>query len=165
MSKTKLWHAVVVVIACFTYSIEGFVFDGWLLGLFVAVAFLAAGWPNRNRKTVDRMPILVGILMFIAIVATVQVNDLLAQKQARRIAAACRLYQSQRGDYPKTLAELVPNFLPSVPSGKVVLGSHWRYGPRGANPRLPMLLLLPGSLSGPDHFNFQTDQLEGPVSW
>jgi hypothetical protein len=63
----------------------------------------------------------------------VYVNNLVqlgvAEANARRVVAACMAYHTANGDFPKTLDELVPQYLPSVPRAKYCLGppGHFYY--------------------------------------
>lgn len=60
------------------------------------------------------------------ILALVMANDAFQRKIAKanapRIIAACEQFHGANGNYPETLDELVPQYLPSVPPAKYSLG-------------------------------------------
>jgi len=119
-----------IIIAVCLYAFDGLVVGEGFIGVFVfLVAFLAGGIrilvaARRKDRTLVRFHaarIGVYLLMAVAIVGTIYVNNRIARHRAERVIAACRQYETQYHRLPDRLQELVPKFLPSVPRAKYTL--------------------------------------------
>ena len=51
----------------------------------------------------------------------------IADVNGERIVSACESFHSDSGRYPKTLNELVPKYLPSIPPAKYSMGGDFHY--------------------------------------
>lgn len=49
------------------------------------------------------------------------VQERIAESNVRRVIAACEAFRAAEGEYPKTLDDLAPRFLPAVPPAKYCL--------------------------------------------
>jgi hypothetical protein len=80
--------------------------------------------------------LLTAVLIFVSLA----VQNRMADRRAVAIGKACLAYRSKYNHYPKTLDELVPEFMSSVPPAKYTLGasSSFFYIP-GFDDREPML--------------------------
>ena len=134
-----------LVIAGAFVIVDAFVISGGLLAVFTALGALIGGVlrtlfalrrgePTTARLRAARTGIYVaaGLLALGVIFA----NDHLVRQRADVVIAACRQYEAQHGRLPDRLDELVPAYLPAVPSAKYTLtfntfwymaypGHHW----------------------------------------
>ncbi len=97
----------------------------WLLSfLFCPIWFVLSILKNAIQRPGWRLALLrIGFPILALGVATA--NDALqlkiAEANGRRIVAACEEFHAAKGRFPKTLDELVPEYLPSVPRAKYCL--------------------------------------------
>jgi hypothetical protein len=87
----------------------------WFLGSLLKGLEDRVGW----RRTVLRMafPIVTLALVW----ANNVVQNRIADANAARVIAACEEFRAANGSFPKSLHELVPRYLPSVPRAKYCL--------------------------------------------
>lgn len=107
-------------------------FDGsYLLSIVVCPVWLLV---SLVRSAVNRQPSQVVLFraaipvltLAIALVNTfVQWN--IAKKNGEQVVSACESFQAANGRYPKTLEELVPQYLPSIPLAKYCASGQFRY--------------------------------------
>jgi hypothetical protein len=78
----------------------------------------------------------------------------IAEANAQRIIAACEQFHATEGEFPQTLGDLVPQYLPSVPRAKYCLtyGS-FLYLTRGGEPLLVWCVVPP---YGRRNYDFKT---------
>ena len=114
-----------------------FVFDGLVMGqgvigvLVFLVALLAGGIRiliallRKDGGLLKLRAAQVGVyfLMAVAIVVTIYTNNWYAARQADRVIAACRRYETKYHHLPVRLQELVPEFLPSIRRAKSITRS------------------------------------------
>jgi hypothetical protein len=62
---------------------------------------------------------------------------------AKPVISALERYKAAKGHYPQKLAELVPEFVPSVPGDEVV-GTTWSYAPKGNSFELGFMYVVFG---------------------
>ena len=90
---------------------------------------------------------LVRIAMPPLILAMVLTNDSFQRKNANekalRIIAACEAFHTAEGRYPKTLDELVPKYLKSIPRAKYCLDGEFRYWNMEGRPMLMWCVIPP----------------------
>jgi hypothetical protein len=127
--KTRALRPTIIIAACL-YVFEGLVVGEGVIGVFVfLVAFLAGGIriliaAHRKDHVLVRLHaarIGVYFVMAVAIVATIYLNNRIASRQADRVIAACRQYETKYRRLPDTLQEVVPEFLPGIPRAKYTL--------------------------------------------
>ncbi len=117
-----------------------FIADAFILHQFtIAVFTIILGVPAllvklfKAGKDRERLKLLVskaGIyaIMIILIIGANALNNTIAESRAKDIIAACEQFKAKRGRYPEKLTELVPDYLPAVPSAKYsLMGSSFRY--------------------------------------
>jgi hypothetical protein len=87
----------------------------WFLGSILKGAEDRVGW----RRVLVRMafPTVTGALVW----SNNAVQNKIAEAHASRVIAACEGFRAAHGSYPKSLDELVPRYLPSVPRAKYCL--------------------------------------------
>ena len=92
--------------------------------------------------------------VFVMVVAMVKVNAYIAPLRADRIIAAVENYRKATGVYPKTLKDLVPEFIDQVPCAQYTFGGNFQYTGGGTS-EPPTLWYNP---HGMDHriYNFKT---------
>ena len=71
------------------------------------------------------------------VLANATLQHQIAMKNAGKVVAACEEFHADKGRYPETLNELVPQYMPSVPRAKYCtgLGEFW-YVSSGEYPTL-----------------------------
>lgn len=67
----------------------------------------------------------------------------IAEEHASIIIPACEKYHVEKNEYPKTLDDLVPDYLPSVPRAKYCLYGHFSYWNLEEHPILVWYYLPP----------------------
>ncbi len=124
-------------------------------GMVLVVVFAILAIAQKQRRSQwFRVSVIYG-LMFLATMAVLQSNIRLAQRRADPVISAVNRYHSEQGHYPKTLGELVPRYLPSVPrAGFTLLSRDFRYYPYHDNER-PQLI-FPAMFHGLFAYDFQT---------
>lgn len=102
----QYWLAVVVLI--------------YVLAWGVPRAFFAKRWrSNRNKRLANlALYALTAVLAF----AGNNFNNQLAERRTEQVIAAVDAFHGKLGKYPRSLDELVPQFLPEVPKAKVGFG-------------------------------------------
>ena len=124
-----MWRTAAFLSAVFVFDL-GFTGQGFLsifggvVGLIVMT--VSALWILARRGPVPAVrhkAIRAGMYLFLvgAAIATVQFHLATAANHAEQVIAACRTYQARHGALPDRLDELVPEFLPKVPSAKYTL--------------------------------------------
>ena len=58
-----------------------------------------------------------------AALATMALNNKIAERRAGQVVNAVQQYKTRYGHYPQRLAEVAPEFLPSIPRTKYTLSS------------------------------------------
>jgi hypothetical protein len=139
--KTLLWAAGLFLIDAFFLN-QGAV--ALVLILLVFLVFLPrALWAARKDRPLYRQRVVKAslyLLTAVLIFVSLAVQNRMADRRAVAIGKACLAYRSKYNHYPKTLDELVPEFMSSVPPAKYTLGasSSFFYIP-GFDDREPML--------------------------
>lgn len=90
----------------------------WFVGSVLKSAMERPGW----WRTLCEVAIPALTLGMVLANSAVQIK--IAEANAPRIIAACEGFQAANGRFPKSLDELVPQYLPSVPRAKYC----WAYG-------------------------------------
>jgi hypothetical protein len=87
----------------------------WFLASLLKNAIQHPGW----RLALTRIAI--PALTLTVVMANDSLQSQIAQANAPKIIAACEEFHAANGRFPKTLDELVPRYLPSVPRAKYCL--------------------------------------------
>ena len=171
---TRRSLSVAIPLGCLVFVLEVFVLDGWGLALFsfaVPLSVIISGQGGHSASILirdKRNLLLLGswILLFLAIMVARLANDRIAEREGRRSAAACEAYKRSVGRYPAHLADLVPDYLPAVPGGKLAVGSHWEYVPATQqSDRGPRLCLRSFAFYHSSCYDFATKSLKDGPSW
>ncbi len=94
----------------------------WILVSVLRGVIERLGW----RLTVLRTAVPVLVLSLVLVNSAVQTK--VAEANAARIIAACEAFQAANGGFPKSLDELVPRFMSSIPRAKYCLAyGEFRY--------------------------------------
>jgi len=104
-----------------SFLISLFVTPIWFIVSIVKAVRRRADW----RLSVARAAIPALTLLLVLVNATAQ--SLMARANARKIIAACNQYKSVNGEYPATLAMLVPKYLDSIPRAKYAIDGRFMY--------------------------------------
>ncbi|HEX8925493.1 MAG TPA: hypothetical protein VF786_06845 [Terriglobales bacterium] len=93
-----------------------------LVGVFI---LLMGAWSmlRRNREKAKARGRTAFVLIGTALLAlaSISVNNALAEKRCRRLIADCEQYHAKYNKYPDRLEQLVPEFISSVPLAKYTM--------------------------------------------
>lgn len=89
----------------------------------IPVILFKAFRARKDREVLKIRLITAGIfsLMVVCIITANNLNNQLARKRTLYLAAACEKFKSEQGSYPEKLSDLVPVYIPEIPSAKVTL--------------------------------------------
>jgi hypothetical protein len=120
-----------LIIAGLTLAFEACVGVGLFgmgYGIILVVIFVILAIAQRQRRSEWFRVAVIYALMFVATMALLLSNIQVAQRRAVPVIAAVSRYHSEHGHYPKTLDELVPVYLPSIPhAGFTLISRDFRY--------------------------------------
>lgn len=108
----------------------------FVLVLGVPVLLIRAALARKDAPLLKRRLASVGIYAGAALAAigVVRLDQAGAEKRAEQVIAACEEFKKAEGDYPKTLAELTPKFLPAIPHARHVgMAKEFMYFVLGTN--------------------------------
>jgi hypothetical protein len=88
------------------------------LGIGALVALLRGRRPWATSRAVRA---LIYVVLAVTTVATVRFHGWMAEARANQVVEACKAYHARHGGYPARLADLVPEFLASVPRAKYTM--------------------------------------------
>jgi hypothetical protein len=104
-----------------TYGCSILVCPIWFLVSVIRNRIVRTGW----RISVFRAATPALILGIVVTNALIQWK--IADANGERLVRACESFHSENGKYPKTLSELVPRYLPSIPPAKYSLDGEFYY--------------------------------------
>jgi hypothetical protein len=89
---------------------------GWVMVVRGAIDLAAGTGADRARRGL--VTIAAYAALDFAVFGTIWAHDALARHRAEHVIAALVHYKVDSGHYPRSLDELVPQYMPSVPSAK-----------------------------------------------
>jgi len=101
---------------------------------------------RKDSKIARERVIRAGIyaLMAVMVFLTVFLNNRLAAQRAEKLIQACDQYHSKYRQYPRGLADLVPEFMEEIPRAKLTLSNnHFLYIYRDQGPLLAYYAVPP----------------------
>jgi hypothetical protein len=116
--------------------LDAYVFQFPLISFFVILLAIFVSLPiniRRYKKDPEARPLVKKYLIYVAAVVlaftAMSVNNLLAEYRARELIQKIELYKSENGAYPKSLKDLMPRYLGSIPRAKWVpfLGEYYYF--------------------------------------
>ncbi|MCL5977988.1 MAG: hypothetical protein M1147_07670, partial [Nitrospirae bacterium] len=117
-----------IITAFLLFVADAFVLNQFTIALFTIILGVPALIVKlfRARKDGERKKLLVskaGIyaLMVVLIIGANIFNNMIAERRAKDIIAACEQFKTKSGRYPEKLSELVPEYLHAVPAAKYSL--------------------------------------------
>ena len=118
-----------VIAALVLFVLDGFIFaQGAIMALAALVMIvlglmhIAVGAGRNGRRVLHGLRVIaVSLALCGAGFGTICINNLIARKRANRIVVALKSYKAKYGHYPQRLADLVPEYMPSVPLAKYTL--------------------------------------------
>lgn len=125
---TKL--RVTVLLAVAFYVLDSFVVGSLWPALIVLVlarflrlviAESAARTEPDPRARIEGLRILIYVAVIALSAGTLHLHNQVAQRRAVAVIGAIERYQRDQGQYPHTLDDLVPAYLPAVPRAKLTL--------------------------------------------
>ncbi len=101
---------------------------GMSYGMVLAVTYAILAIAQRQRRSEWFSVAVIYTLMLVATVGLLSSNIKVALRRAAPVISAVNCYHSDHGAYPKTLDELVPAYLPSIPrAGFTLISRNFRY--------------------------------------
>jgi hypothetical protein len=97
-------------------------------GFFIAaICILIYYGDGRSWRALLRTALVFALLGLVTLL-WINLNWRIAERRAIPLATACDSFRLKNGHYPKSLDQLVPTFLPAIPSAKLtVVGSRFGY--------------------------------------
>lgn len=110
----------------------------WFLLSLVKNALQRPGW------WIAMLRLVVPLLTLALVVSNDAMQRRIAGRNAATVIAACEQYRATRGTYPRSLDELVPQYLPSIPRSKYCLAfGDFDYFDFGGHPMLVWCIVPP----------------------
>ncbi len=98
------------------------------VGLVCAIVFLSLAIADRQRRSQNFRNAAIYALLFIATLTVISSSARLARRRAIPVISAVNRYRSEHGQYPASLEQLVPAYLPSIPhAGFTRISQDFRY--------------------------------------
>lgn len=113
-------------------SVGAFIMALVVSGVFWMVALWQAAKGSRPRAKEFALKAAAYMLLIALLFGLNAANKRIGRQGAERIAAACEAYRAQKGAYPEALAQLVPEYIKSIPPAKASLrwSRYWLRGDR-----------------------------------
>lgn len=132
-----------IVPASLLFCVDVLMMGSGSLSMFVLllgtpILIIRALLARKNRPLLRRRVASLGIYLVVTItvIVLVRADQKGARQRAGAVVSACETFKQARGEYPKALAELVPQYLPAVPPARKlgVSGRHdFQYFQAGPN--------------------------------
>ena len=98
-------------------------FEGWLgigllgggVGLACAAVFGILVIIDKQRRSEHSLKAAIYALLLVATLSLISASARLAQRRATPVISAVNHYRSEHGQYPRSLDQLVPVYVPSIP--------------------------------------------------
>jgi hypothetical protein len=124
-----------VIAALVLFVLDGFLFAqgaitalAALVMVILGLVHIAVGAGRNGRRVLHGLRVIaVSLALCGAVFGTIYINNLIARKRANQIIEALNAYKGKYGHYPERLADLVPEYIPSVPLAKYTLGFNQFY--------------------------------------
>jgi hypothetical protein len=156
----SIWKTVVAALCLFT--LDSVVFHQLSMAGITALVLVLWLIPatlyhtikgNREMAVVRARKVLIYAVMVVAIFASFNLNNRLAGQRAAVVIAAIDKFHDQRGRYPNSLQELVPEYMPTIPRANFTLkAGAFNYGAYGEAPSLMYFSYWPFARR---YFNFK----------
>jgi hypothetical protein len=134
-----------------TYTLSLIVCPIWFLLSVAKSASIRPGWKLALIR------ITIPALTFGLVLTNDAIQSSIAETNAAKIISACEAFHAANGKYPKTLGELVPKYMPSVPRAKYCL----TFGEFLYSDAKPMLFWYTVPPFGRKIYNFQERRWSG----
>ena len=122
MEKQGLTKTIIIAAVIFFFS--AFFFESPITSFVVFVILAVVSLLQKKLAMNLRIKkALIYLVMFLLTTGVCQANNHLAQKRAESMILAVNAYMQKHGSYPRTLSDLVPEFIPAIPSAKYTLNS------------------------------------------
>lgn len=133
-----------IAVAAIIFVTGAVVMDSFSLALVCTIAgIIWALSGKRGRYSTKQKLVRVGIygIAFAMVLGVKAVNNRISLRNAGTIISACEKYLAENGEYPGSLSDLVPAYLPQVPTARYTgMSGNFRYyrysGQAGSNFRL-----------------------------
>jgi len=124
VSYKPIWSSVVLAVLLFLIAApRGSIFTALGLGLFIApvqgIILLFTVVRRRHRENAVRMRLLrIGVytVTLVAMFVHASLEQRAARARAEEIVKACHAYETDHGQLPEDLSQIVPAYFPSLPA-------------------------------------------------
>jgi hypothetical protein len=147
--RTNMAVTVLIAVALFfldAFVIGSFYVAGIILLLVIPLKLAKAVKLRKEKVLLKQVLIRTGIygLAAISIIVMFSANNTIAIKRTEMIVDACERYKTKFGDYPSTLATLIPEFLKEIPSAKIgLVAGGFRYISNGGKHQILFVKVPP----------------------
>ena len=122
MEKQGLAKTIIIAAVIFFFS--AFFFESPPTSFVVFILMTVVSLLQKKLEMNVRITkALIYLAMFLLTMGVCQANDYLAKKRAEMIIAVTGAYMQKNGAYPRTLSDLVPEFIPAIPPAKYTLNT------------------------------------------
>jgi hypothetical protein len=129
-----------LAIACLLIALDAAFTGSYLLSLLCCPVWtihsIFTSVRERASKSIILLKVAIPALTLGVVLANNVVQVRIAEMNAERIVSACEAFRVSCGEYPTSLDELVPRYLPSVPRAKYCLAFGNFFYSSGRRPRL-----------------------------
>ncbi len=151
--KASIWAAVALLVwdaaIWGSFVLSAIVCPIWFLVSIVKNIIRRPGWRLALLR-IAIPPMTLGLIM-----ANNAVQLKIAKANAPRVVAACEEFHAANGGFPKTLDELVPRYLPSIPCAKYCVTGKFLYLNYQDH---PLLIWYTFPVFGKNVYNFEKRQ-------
>ncbi len=118
-----------LITAVVLYILDALFFNQGVIALItlliVVIVLLPKAFLSFKNKPLFKYKLLkaaVYFIMAVAVIGSNQINNKIAKYRAEKLIEACNQYHRTYNRYPDRLDDLIPDFIPKVPSAKLTFG-------------------------------------------
>ena len=101
---------------------------GFGVGIVCAIVFVILAFAERQRRSQHFRNAAIYALLLVATLTLISLSARQARRRAIPVISAVNRYRSEHGQYPTSLEQLVPAYLPSIPdAGFTRISRDFRY--------------------------------------
>jgi len=98
------------------------------VGIICAIVFVILAIAEKQRRSQHFRTAAIYALLLMTTLTLISLSARQARRRAIPVISAVNLYRSEHGQYPPSLEQLVPTYLPSIPNaGFTRTSRHFRY--------------------------------------
>ena len=119
--------ALALIIAGGLFILDAFVFNQGIIALVtipvIIIMLLITLIFKKYRAKYKKRLVVIGIylVMSVMIIASIRVNNKIAENRGEMLIEHCENYKAKYGSYPGALSDLVPEYIEKIPRAKYAL--------------------------------------------